>query len=45
MLTHLPYGEFNKDYQVSATPTPKEFSTKIPSDNPTINRNKGECLK
>lgn len=34
----------NKDYQVSATPTPKEFSTKIPSDNPNIKCNMNKSL-
>ena len=33
---NCPNGEFNKDLEVSATPTPKEFPSEIPSLNPDI---------
>jgi len=38
-ITLKPYGAFNKDLEVSATPTPKEFPSEIPSLNPNIKCN------
>ena len=45
-IRHLPNSKgspsensFNKDLEVTATPTPKEFPSEIPSLNPNIKRN------